>query len=53
MDQLDREIEQIENDEYLTEKEKDKAIREAEMAAGDWERQRDAEHQDVDRRYGY
>jgi hypothetical protein len=53
MDQLDRELAAIENDPHMDEAEKQKAIREAEMAAGDWERERQAAHQEVDRQFGY
>jgi len=34
-DQLDKELESIENDDTLTQKEKNKAMREAEMGYGD------------------
>lgn len=53
MDFFDREIEQIENNPYMSQEEKNKAIREVELDAGDWEAQRQAEHEEIDRKYGY
>lgn len=53
MDMFEREIEQIENDPNMTQEEKNEAIREIELDSGDWEAQRQAEHEDIDRRYGY
>jgi len=52
MDILDREIELIENDHSLTQAEKNKAIRELELEASE-EAQRQAEHEEIDRRYGF
>ena len=53
MDRLDKEIELIENDPYMSQSEKNKAIRETELAAGDWEAERQARHEEIDRQYGY
>jgi hypothetical protein len=51
-EQLDREIEQIENDDSLTQAERNKAIREAELGAGDAQQQYLDEREALDRRYG-
>ena len=54
MDRLDKEIDLIENDESLSEKEKILAIREVELAFfGALEEQRQMEHEAIDRKYGY
>ena len=50
--QLDREIQQIENDESLSQKEKNKRIREAELGAGDAYQQYLDEQQALDGKYG-
>ena len=53
MDRLEREIMLIEKDESLSEKEKTLAIREIELAFGDYEGERQARHEEIDRQYGY
>jgi len=51
--QLNHEIEQIENDDMLTDAEKREHIREAELAAGDTYQQYLDEQEAIDRKYGY
>lgn len=54
MDRLSKEIEAIENNPYLTQKEKDDEIQATEENYGEGlEAQRQEEHEEIDRRYEY
>ena len=51
--QLNKICKQIENDPNMSGEEKHEAILAEEDAARDWEEQRQAEHNEIDRQYGY